>query len=104
SGVSAIRPMDPEDEPANEPERDRGERKSAPAPRPSSPPSPTGISQIERRSELPLSVVTTGSGSSQISSTDLAAQAPLSDSPRALLTAADRRVFPGLAAIDVSIP
>ncbi len=108
SGVSAIRTMDPDDLSNEREEREereeRQERKSAPAARPSSPPSPTGVSQIERRSELPLSVVTTGSGSSQVSSTDLGAQAPISDALRALLTAADRRVFPGLAAIDVSIP
>jgi CheY-like chemotaxis protein len=97
SGVSAIRSMDDGGE--------RPERKSAPAPRPSSAPQPTGVSQIERRSEVPLSVVTTGTGSSQVSgSTADFAQAPISDSLRTVLTAADRRVFPGLAAIDVSIP
>lgn len=101
SGVSAIRSMDADADSATS---DRPERRSAPAPRPSSPPQPTGVSQIERRSEIPLSVITTGSGSSQISSTDMGAQAPISDSLRALLSAADRRVFPGLAAIDVSIP
>jgi hypothetical protein len=99
SGVSAIRPMDAE-EPAERPER-----KSAPAPRPSSVPQPTGVSQIERRSEVPLSVVTTGAGSSSVSSSTADfAQAAISDALRAVLTAADRRVFPGLAAIDVSIP
>ncbi len=96
SGVSAIRSM-------GEPS-ERAERDSAPAPRASSPPQPTGVSQVERRSEAPVSVVTTGSGSSQISSTADFAQAPISDALRALLIAADRRVFPGLAAIDVSIP
>jgi hypothetical protein len=96
SGVSAIRPLDDESE--------RDERRSAAPPRASQPP-PTGVSQIERRSEVPVSVVTTGSGSSQVSSTaDMGAQAPISDALRALLSAADRRVFPGLAAIDVSIP
>lgn len=101
SGVSAIRPMEDEDAAPAE----RSERRSAPAPRPSSPPSPTGISQIERRSEIPASVITTGVGSSSVSSgTADFAQAPISDSLRAVLVAADRRVFPGLAAIDVSIP
>lgn len=104
SGVSAIRSMDLE--PSDEGDRggdERDDRKSAPAARPSSPPSPTGISQIERRSEIPLSAVTTGSGSVPGSTADFA-QAAISDSLRALLAAADRRVFPGLAAIDVSIP
>lgn len=101
SGVSAIRAMEPE-EPSS-----RSERKSSPGLRPSGPPQPTGISQIERRSEIPVSVVTTGSGtgsSSVSSSTADFAQAPISDALRALLVAADRRVFPGLAGIDVSIP
>lgn len=102
SGVSAIRSMDADVD--SDADGERAERKSAPAPRPSSPPQPTVVSQIERRSEIPSSVITTGSGSGSISSTDMGAQAPISDALRALLTAADRRVFPGLAAIDVSIP
>ena len=99
SGVSQIRSSDLDEAEA------RRERESSPASRPSQPPQPTAISQIERRSEIPVSVITTGAGSSQVSSTaDIGAQAQISDALRALLSAADRRVFPGLAAIDVSIP
>ncbi len=116
SGVSAILPAAPA--PGSDPEASaneiddrpatRSERRSSPALRPSRPPS-TGVSQsqVERRSEAPVSVVTTGSGSvssSISSSAEIASPAPISEQLRSILIAADRRVFPGLAAIDVGIP
>ncbi|MFO0684642.1 MAG: hypothetical protein U0234_21480 [Sandaracinus sp.] len=114
SGVSAILPAPPgpssNDASVSEIEErpvTRPERKSSPSLRPSKPPTTGSHSQVERRSEAPVSVITTGSGSvssSLSSSAEIAAPAPISEQLRNILIAADRRVFPGLAAIDVSIP
>jgi hypothetical protein len=133
SGVSAIHPMSDHDEPDGAPSareaRDAREQRTSspptgttgsgrllsterpsPSRRPSVPPPPTGVSVVERRdraSEMPPAMSTPGfatGGTGPGTGSDVVAMAPISDQLRALLAQADRRVFPSLAAIDVSIP
>ncbi len=120
SGVSAIHPMSAHDDvegPSGDHVQDvpssTSERPSSPARRPSVPPPPTGISVVERNdraSERPSSTAIPSSqqyilpGTGPGTGSDVVTPAAISDELRTLLSAADRRVFPSLAPVDVSIP
>lgn len=128
SGVSAIHPMSDHepasaaeeratpDRPSTPPGTTSSGRGERPSRTPSVPPPPTGVSVVERRdraSEMPPATSTPGFSSAAFSTTgtgpggtgsDIVPVAAISDTLRSLLAQADRRVFPSLAVIDVSIP